>query len=682
MRRLRRKFHPDQQDRYCGPYYTFTTFLQAYQSQAITEQCTSTFSKLCAIRKLKTECASDTFNMESVAERIRALLTDRGLLFPQTRERFFTDTRYSLKLHQEWHEFYAQSANAMNVDGRLSTTNRVLHFAKQVYMNSTPELRCAISMERIFQGLKLLLQDWDGPFSALTYNYDDVGYCKGELGLLENKNSENKFLSENQSQPSVCISADAIMETWLKTVQLQFGDLQSFSGSQFLREQLNFTTIELYYFFAYILPGCISKETQYQICIERKNAYTAMISDGQTSLWKEQVKAYQLEDLSHWQSALPSLKSYLAPDLTRYSKDSFSLGDSLDDDSEQCELLLKKAFSDYFDRVEPSAKRELIETIVDELSRCFLSSCRKDGIQPLFMDTPSIIFQLVRSPVYRYFYQLEDRNWNLRSTVENACVKFSLPITLQSLDADESLYLNIVEACDRYCTAHQISFDNKAWRSLWSCIRQTVLCFPIQKEDLFSVQYKLRNLLQFREKGYPILDQLLSAKLGASNSAAYISLWRGIMNWKPQRVLKNEAHNSYMHLNKSDWLKQFHSVIEEYRLLFECPTTDIDQVSECLYPICSALHFNKISFLPDHKGLKELAQEWDIAPRARSGPIQAIKGERLRVNQSGKQGEISRIRSIDLILMEWLILQCACDQAGRELMSVIYQFFTVKTKKP
>ena len=140
--------------------------------------------------------------------------------------------------------------------------------------------RGLITMERTKQGLECILKP---PFTIPTLINEDPGYCKGELACLERQSEKET----GQRKPVNADAVNAIMEDWLKTVQLQFGQQEPFSGPQYLRDELNFTTSELYEFFAYILPDCIRAEEQYQICRDRTRKYEPVLASSQEGARKE-----------------------------------------------------------------------------------------------------------------------------------------------------------------------------------------------------------------------------------------------------------------------------------------------------------------------------------------------------------------------------------------------------------
>lgn len=661
--RLERRLTPEEQSRSNATFIPLplSEMLRDYKSQAITESSTSFYSKLDAIGKLPKNDAED------LAVLVRAILTDRGLLFPQTRERCFTAPAYSKKRNLKQCQIYPElvpptGPNSLSLLGRMCAYAKGARRNRKIMLDDASGL---ITMERIKQGLECILKP---PFTAPTLINEDPGYCKGELARLE-RQSEKKT---GQRKPMNADAANAIVEDWLKTVQLQFGQQEPFSGPQYLRDELNFTTSELYEFFAYILPDCIRAEEQYQICRDRTRKYEPVLASSQEGAWKEQVKVFQAEDLSQWRMALPAMNEYLHPDLERY-KETFFLGDCHIEPDDQCAKILKSAFVQYLSCMEPHFPKR--EEVAESAAASFAGAYYGKERKPLFGDTPTVIWQLFRSPVYRYFYQLEDRNWNLGRTIEHACIEFPLPVTAQSLKADEELYRGIVTACDMGCRAIGIPFQQEIWSAFWPCLQQSVQCLSFQKEDLFSVQYQFRGLLRFQNKGYPVLDELLSERLEAEFAASYIDLWRGLMKRKTDAPNRGGAQPR----TKAQKLTEFREVIKTYRGLFQDPAEDEEQVWDCLLPLCKDLRFNKIHFLPDGKEFKELATEWKIAPRARVGTISNIKCEAVESVNWTDRKDVPHIRAIEMILTEWTVLQCACEQARRELMEAIRRLFDYQT---
>lgn len=661
MPKLDRKMENNSRPQNARTFKSLDACLHVYHSPALAEMCTNMYSKLAAIQHLTT----NTYYYEELLGIIRALLTDRGLLFPQTRERFYQEMCHSMRRNCQFSSVYARALQDMGTDENTDLPTRARIFARQMYDKG----EYMVSFARVSQALEAMLQDCKQGWFPQIVSCEDVGYFKAELGALEQQSAARGDKVESHT-------AEVIMEQWLQSVRLTLDGQTTVLGNDYLRIKQGFTTKESYEFFSGILLPCMEREKQYQICRDRVRCYEPVLYADQEPEWEQQVHNFSSEDLSFWHRALPALELYLKPDLNRFGS-SACLGDISDTANSRYQIRLEKAFTSYLKRMESGNRVANVE----ELATCFVcSTCGIDNEMPLFMDMPSVIFHLFRSPVYYRFYEYEELNWNLRKTVENSCVCFPLPITCQSLEADKELYLSIVDVCEGYCNDHNVTFDAPSWRALWECIQQCVLCLSFRKEDLFTVRYTLRNLLKFRKKGYPLLDQMLLTKLELEDASAYISLWRALINKKLRGKSTCEKADSsidtpvdkrYSKGVRDKRLNEFSETVSQYRRLFEEAETDIEQISECLWLLCASTHFNKISYLPDREEWDELGREWDIDPWGRNGSASTIRNTREIPPRLDTQDTAYIPRSVDMILTEWLVLQCSCDQAQREMMTVI-----------
>lgn len=663
MPKLDRKMENNSRPQNARTFKSLDACLHVYHSPALAEMCTNMYSKLAAIQHLTT----NTYYYEELLGIIRALLTDRGLLFPQTRERFYQEMCHSMRRNCQFSSVYARALQDMGTDENTDLPTRARIFSRQMYDKG----EYMVSFARVSQALEAMLQDCKQGCFPQIVSCEDVGYFKAELGALEQQSAAQGDKVESHT-------AEVVMEQWLQSVRLTLDGRTTVLGNDYLRIKQGFTTKESYEFFSGILLPCMEREKQYQICRDHVRCYEPVLYADQEPEWEQQAHNFSSEDLSLWHRALPALELYLKPDLNRFGS-SACLGDISDTANSRYQICLEKAFTSYLKRMESGNRVANVE----ELVTCFVcSTCGIDNEMPLFMDMPSVIFHLFRSPVYYRFYEYEELNWNLRKTVENSCVCFPLPITCQSLEADKELYLSIVDVCEGYCNDHNVTFDAPSWRALWECIQQCVLCLSFRKEDLFTVRYTLRNLLKFRKKGYPLLDQMLLTKLELGDASAYISLWRALINKKLRAKSTFEKVDASIDTPADKWyskgvrdrrLNEFSETVSQYRRLFEDAETDIEQISECLWPLCASTHFNKISFLPDREEWDELGREWDIKPWGRNGSASAIRDTREIPPRLDTQDTAYIPRSVDMILTEWLVLQCSCDQAQREMMTVIYE---------
>lgn len=629
--------------------------MQQYEG-GITENI-QTYSKTEAVRKLLHIVQAETYDSLSVEMSLKALLTDRGLLFPQTRERHYTSPQRSMK----------RSASRctlahLQADPRKSQINRILTYSKKAYNKRKEyfdEEYPFISLKNVQEATKFLFADWDGPFSSFQLISDDVGYCKGNLGKFS--------YSEHPHR------AEDIMSEWLRTVKLKFGPSDPIPAWNLLAESVSFTVPEYFEFFSYILPECIRLEQLQNSAMDLLSAYKPSLAKSQEDAFMRQVKAFKRADLSFWKYALPAIKQILYPDLQRFQQELYLGYRTVDSDLPSCISRLKAAFSEYLTYAESSVKSKDTETLISELASYFLESYYGKPYAPLFLDNPYMIFQLFRSPVHRFVYQPEDRNWNTSRVIHDICTKPTLPITMMSLPADKKLFIAILDVCTDACAIKQVPFSKEPWIALWTCIEQSVQCLSFQMEDLFSVQYPMYDLLRFRNTGYPVFDAWLKQKLTQDQTPVYIAHWRSL-TYK----LCNPS------LKQTDTLE---NTISKYRALFESPTTDEEDVLHCLKPLATMISLNQTKAVPTEEEIKSIARTKGITVAMRKisqdsqaviGPVMHLRARNgpFAIMKSGHMSPANSIRGIDMIHTEWLLLQCVCSQAQRELMEAIYLLLT------
>lgn len=97
----------------------------------------------------------------------------------------------------------------MGADENTDLTTRAQIFARQAYDSRG----FSISFDRVSQVLESMLQDSKEYRFTQIAACEDVGYCKAELGGLEQ--------SSDPSAWAHLPAAEAVMELWLQTVQLR-----------------------------------------------------------------------------------------------------------------------------------------------------------------------------------------------------------------------------------------------------------------------------------------------------------------------------------------------------------------------------------------------------------------------------------------------------------------------------
>lgn len=623
-----------------------------------------TYSKIELIGQLYNEIQTGNYHVQAMKRTLQAVLTDRGLLCPQTRERYYTNAKYSKR--RAMCRFVSDESQA---DHYKNEFNRILSYTNQAHIKWQAlfdEEYPQVSWEKVQLAMQLLFEEGICPFSSFRLTSEDVGYCRGDL-------SKYKY-SENPQK------AESIMLEWLNTVYFVFGQCEPISAWDWLKDVAKFSVPEGFEFLSRILPDCIWSEKLRISAAELRSPYEPSLATVQREEFIQQVKAFQKEDLSLWMRAFPALKQYLYPDIRAFQQRlDFDIG--FDDRKlHKCGEALQDAFCTYLNCMEVNtsgSKDQGIAKISKELTVYFMNSSIGEDSVPLFLDRPELIFHLFRSPLYRYIYQAEDRNWNVSRVVHSAYFEYPLPITNQSLTADRELFLSIVNFCTESCRIKQIPFSKEPWDALWECIEQTVCCLSFQMEDLFSVRHTMYDLLAFQDTGYPIFDVWLKQKLSETKLPVYVAHWRTLMNklCSPSR-------------KQVDTLK---TSINTYRSLFETFSVSEDNVWTCLKPLAEYIEHSKIGAVPTEAEISSIAESKNISVarqsentgsqttkvpiihlKARKGPFSIMKSSRVPSTKL----QTSPAKWISMIHTEWLLLQCVCGYAQHELMEAIYLFLT------
>lgn len=99
---------------------------------------------------------------------LKALLTDRGLLFPQTRERYY-DLDHSMRLSTAAFPRYHEAAD--RISSSESPSDRLLALGKECYVKGRDrfyerhgKLIPFITLEEALTGIKALVDGREGPF--------------------------------------------------------------------------------------------------------------------------------------------------------------------------------------------------------------------------------------------------------------------------------------------------------------------------------------------------------------------------------------------------------------------------------------------------------------------------------------------------------------------------------------
>ena len=556
-------------------FLSWSDVLAAYGSKSISAAWPHMYSKSEAIQDLLLALRNAAPN-SGQEDLLRALLTDRGLLFPQTRERWYGDhveRSMRLSLSRGTTSRYNASLQSYEAEPIL---NRLLRFGAETYdarqFNFEGDYPF-ISREKTLDGIRTLVENRSGPFCLLeTDSLFSIGRCTAELGKL----TYLKDASEMEYN----------MSRYLETLQFHYNDSEWISFSN-LKRLLPFSTVEFYEFFAYIFPSCLHKESIYQEQVQEGCGYIPSLNAGQKDAFDEQVKAYNNEHLTCWMNAYSVLDQYLFPDFSLF--EDIDVNGEVEDSQKDCSSKLEKAIKEYYNRMEPFSHRRRSKghnasqrtASIHSAAVAFLSATLPSG-SPVFWTRPHIIFCLVRSPRHRYWYNYESRRWKLSQVIDDAYYQYPLPITCQSLQSDRVLFLKIVNICADICKKGNLAFPKDERRELWECIQQSTECLSFHKDDMNSARYRFHALYKCSPNGFPILDHWLDKRLSSTDAPVYIALWRTLIN---------------KFLNLPAGPGELLAAFNDYQSHFKDPAFDED-LESFFTPLCSKIDWSKIPLSP------------------------------------------------------------------------------------
>ena len=627
----------------------------------------------------------------------RALLTDRGMLFAQTREKGYPHL-YS----RRWIETTRRLDLALNKMGETGLTGAPDDEATKRILLDTAEHAWQENadagektMRLIYECLCSIIGQCGSmeAFSQVTIdNIDGLYYFTKTTGSesphavqIEMETSKGRCMCTCVTEPRNCtviLPTKAPFCLWK------------------LQEAL--TPNELRTFLTDVLLRCVERAGEIVSNREQcKPAYRQMVAESQVACIEQQVQDYREEDLEAWRQAQIVLGKICSPDINRYNIQPLSQYERgptkcLEDDLAVC---LQK----YIQAQALTEKTEMqigqIARLADYFTRVLISS--KDGhrtLMPAFLDQPWVIFQLVRIPAFHRLFA-EEQALSIPQAVQTACVDLPLPfMDGRHLKEDRDLYFSLLEICRRGCEMLAIDFPYEAWTHLWPCIEQSHRCVQFRPEDLLSLSSvfgvtarntrrraphsEKRNLDEYFGAA---MDQWLCDTLNIGFSGFSPQLWRG---------LYNAIFASKCGYGRS-CAKQFvRDVITPYEKLFIDPAADEADVIQLVQCLNGKFEWNRFSYAPTEAELTQYLER---------GGIRVVKTkpqERLNANiASGEETKVvystevkdflSRFKAstsnfgntkkkeplatndIRTAIMEWALLQMTCARAQMKVIVYI-----------
>lgn len=627
----------------------------------------------------------------------RALLTDEGLLFAQTRENGYPPP-YSRRWFETTHRLdlalgqmsLTGATEAMDDEAAKQT---LLDLAGRVWKDN-PDTR-EQTMPLIRECLEHII-DRCGSIEAFSHvkieNIDGLHYLIKATGReppyavqVEMETSEGRGMYTCAVEPRNCAVILPAGETFC------------------LREvQAALTPNELRVFLVNVLLRCTEQAGEMVSAREKLGlVYRQMVAKSQSACMEQQIRDYRKEDLSAWRSAQEVLGDVCAPDIERYHArrlSQYQRGPTkcLENDLADClqKYIRTQRLTEKTEMQEGQAAR-----LADYFTRVFIKG--KDGkrtFSPAFLDQPWVIFQLVRIPPFHRLFE-EGQAQMIPQAVRMSCVDLPLPfLEGWRLEHDRKLYFSILKICRRGCEMLNVHFPYEVWKSLWPCIEQSSRCVQFRPEDLLTLpsvfgvtarntkrrapHSKKRDLDKYFGEA---MDQWIYETLHTEFPYFAPQLWRGLYN----SILGAKCKH-----NRSCAEQFIHDFIDPYEKLFIDPAADEADVIQLVQGINGRFEWNKFPYIPTEVALTKYLEDGgirvvqtklqeelnkSIADGGETNVVYSVevkaflsrfKDSASDFGKAKRKGPLAT-NDIRTAIMEWALLQMTCARAQMKLIGYI-----------
>lgn len=622
-------------------------------------------------------------------ELCRALLTDTGLLFAQTREHGYPMS-YSRRRQESSRKlnlalYHVDAVNPPPAVTDDSTGQALLlDHAKGSWAAYTGSTNSA---GRVQDCIRTLLERCGSvaAFACIEVSgADDFFYCV--------KDETARSLSGEDDNNCVC------------TADLHRCTIRLPGGQSLCLDELcaDLTTNEGRIFLRKVLLPCMAKAEELAAIRELlEMEYRPVIAGSQLSAMTDQLRRFNKETLDNWRKAQEILAAVYAPDVERYKGKRLSAYKraatmSLSGDlaahieryitglglNEDVSLLWDRSvrLADYFTRVF-SVKNGDVEQIV-----------------PAFLDQPWVIFQLVRTPAFLRLFE-EGRESDVFDAVKTACIDLPIPFTEGRLADDKKLFFGILDVCERGCSALHITFPHEAWRQLWPCIEESARCLRFSPHDLLTFQSTFTVTARNTRRYAPHSEKRdLDSYFGkAMDRWLYDSLCEDFKSFSPQlwRALYNMVPGMCCRYGRDPAEEFVHNWIAPYERLFADPSADESDVIELAQRLIEKVSWNRFSFLPKEDDIKKYLEadgirivntkltnqlQKEIKEGAETKVVHSSEVSDFvkRFRDSGrcrdgakKKNAARDVNDLRTLITEWALLQMTCARAQMKLIEYI-----------
>lgn len=619
-------------------------------------------------------------------ELCRALLTDTGLLFTQTREH-----GYPMSYSRRWQESSRKlnlalyNVDAVNPPPAVTDDSTgqelLLNQAKRLWPH-------ADSAARIQNCIRTLLEQCGSvaAFACIEVSgADDFFYCV--------KDETARSLSGEDDNNCVCTA-----DLHRCTIRLP--------GGQFLcLDELcaGLTPDEGRIFLKKVLWPCMAKaEELSDIRKLLEMEYRPVMAGGQLSAMTEQLRRFYKEELDDWRSAQDVLAAVYAPDVDRYRGRDLSAYKEHDRMDVAREMLTSRIEA-YITGLRINKKEGLPQDLSSRLANFFtrvFPAKSGDTAQniPAFLDQPWVIFQLVRTPAFLRLFEI-DRKSDVFGAVKAACIDMPIPFTEGRLADDEKLFFGILDVCERGCSALHIAFPHEAWRQLWPCIEESARCLRFSPHDLLTFQSTFTVTARNTRRYAPHSEKRdLDSYFGkAMDHWLYDSLCEDFTSFSPQlwRALYNMVSRLKGRYGRDPAEEFVHNWIAPYERLFADPSADESDVIVLAQSLIEKVSWNRFSFLPKEDDIKKYLEadgirivntkltnqlQKEIKEGAETKVVHSSEVSDFvkRFRDSGrcrdgakKKNAARDVNDLRTLITEWALLQMTCARAQMKLIEYI-----------
>lgn len=608
----------------------------------------------------------------------RALLTDQGILFAQTRERSYP-IEHSRRLLDS-----TRDERTGETELRLGKNDASQHDEKEpdqdgiiindIVTSVHNHCECVLAEIVSEDGLPEKLNTFDKMLRKILSMCSALNHVGSKL-----YHPDKDPGSEDPGYVKGGSTEDQI--AWMKTVKLHFpGRTKPVGAAKWLNKHVEgpISDEEMFFFLAYALPDAVHEakklDKSHRLSRATGRKPDPMISSKQREKLSEQIEAFRQRDpdndvLTPWKGASKLLRLYFSFNAEKYSnirKNDISNLDGLD----ECFERFSTSFQNYYRAILPTANETTLERekdLSDELAYFFLRKASEDQ-KPLFIDQPLTIYRIARSPVHRNICK-EQSTVKIFQMIQSSNSNTSWPILKKFLNAEQNLYNEIIEVCAKGCESFNIPFEKSNWKILWGCIEQSVKSLSYDYEDLLSAGWLFKSGYHVFHRFFPVLDQWLRDKLSDMDNPFEPALWRGMYN-NHNRLLKERMDGTFREI---DFEEDF---LIPYRKIFTSKVQDIDSLLEILNALAGCFGWNYVTRLPT---VEELIQaDKRISCKHKKYGVEQLESYveiiRHALSEEGAvagQSDRNTVKEIQLVMTEWILLQQICYQAQFNLFRAI-----------